>query len=186
MKKVCLLSILMSLAISTTVNAAEHRWGVMGSYWSPADVSDGFGPEVRFAFGMSDHILLDLRGSYFSDLNDPSMPNTTLEAMPLEGGLTITTDNNDTFDFYAGLGGGYYDISIKHNGHSYDTSSSGGFYAAIGTEIVFCYEQEYLDITKATIAIEAIYRNVTTESIPGMDDISLSGLGAKIGILLRW
>ncbi len=184
MKKSCLFGLLLAVALSTSANAAEHRWGAMASYWSTADAADGFGPEVRFAFGVSDHVLLDFRGSYFSTLSDAR--NTRLEVMPLEAGLTLTTDNNDTYDFYAGLGGGYYDVSIKRNGYSYDADATGGFYASVGMEIVLAYDLIYLDATKATLVLEATYRMVETEGAPGMGDLSLSGPGAKIGFLLRW
>jgi Outer membrane protein beta-barrel domain len=190
-------TIAMLLCMAATPPArAEFGFSIFGSYWEPDDTSDAGGGGLELAFPLSQRWDLDLRGSYFEELDpepldvlfdaDSPFRNAGLEVLPIELGLRFAlAPNAEVVRPYLGGGAGYYLLDSDFG----DVDDEGGWYGLFGLG--------FGDREGASFFVEAQYRKMeaTVEEDPdhpfdfeGFDDrvvLDLDGLGFNAGVTWR-
>ncbi len=181
---------------------ADHRWGLVGSYWDTSDADAGEGLGLRFSYHTSpdSHTMFDMRLSQFNDLADGSgvsgVSDVKLEVTPIEVGASIHSAANGPLDIYAGLGLGLYLMEgdfISDLGAKVDISADDeiGYYGLLGMEFTVAGENQGLQTSRVSLFVEAMYRvvdigRVSSGPITKPIDGSLDGVGVNFGILFHW
>jgi opacity protein-like surface antigen len=160
--------------------AAATEFSVGGAYWDTKDADQALGVTSKLGFG-----LLELRGSYFSDVTadtEPERRDFEISAIPLEAGLKWDFAEEERVNPYVGGGIGYYLLDTSRG----DIDDEVGWYAVGGVDIA----------TQAGFGInlEAIYRGIeaTVDNVGGDNDIrddvglDLDGLGLNAGLVWKF
>ena len=194
MKKIVLAGML--LISSLGIVQADNGWGIMASGWKPQDGKQSYGPGIKFQFEMTPGLVLDLRGTYFSDVSDQS--EIELKVIPFEGGLSFQLQPMDMINVYLGGGAGYYRMDGSYNEIGrpvvdFDPEDSIGYYANVAVEfLVTGSNVQSFGATYASLFIEAMYREISVDKASvnhttyAVQKATLSGLGVNVGIMLRW
>jgi hypothetical protein len=174
---------------------AEVGFSIFGSYWEPDDTSDTGGGGLEIAFPLSPRWDIDLRASYFEELDpeplqvlfdsDSPFRSRGLEVLPIELGLRFGLAPEAVVHPYIGGGAGYYLIDSDFG----DIDDEGGWYGLFGLG--------FGDPDGASFFVEAQYRKMeaTVEEDPddpfdfeGFDapvKLDLDGLGFNAGVTWR-
>jgi hypothetical protein len=187
-------AILVGFAAAPPAQAAVG-FSIFGSYWEPDETSDAGGGGLEIAFPLSPRWDIDLRASYFEELDpeplqvlfDADSPFRTrgVEVLPLELGLRFALAPDAVVRPYLGAGGGYYIIDSDFG----EIGDEGGWYGLFGLG--------FGDDEGASFFVEAQYRKMeaTVEEDPddpfdfeGFDPpvvLELDGLGFNAGVSWR-
>lgn len=172
---------------------ADHGWGLLLSYWGTQDASDGPGLGAKFSFELLPWVLWDFRGTWYEDLGSDGLE---LQVVPWETGISFVGSGSENFQYFGGLGGGYYSfdataIASPTQSTSLDLDSEIGFYGNAGIEYTVSRQVESIGAKRATVFLEFMYRavevkqlNVAGTSVRG--NLSLAGPSANLGFMLRW
>ena len=174
---------------------AEFGFSIFGSYWEPDDTSDAGGGGLELAFPLGSRVDLDLRASYFEELDpepldelfDSDSPFRTagLEVLPVELGFRFNLAPDAAVHPYIGAGAGYYFLDSDFG----DVDDEGGWFGLFGLG--------FGDSEGASFFVEAQYRKMeaTVEEDPdnpfdfeGFDDevvLDLDGVGFNAGVTWR-
>ena len=176
----------------------HNEWGVMASYWNTADADDGFGPGLKFSFGIAEGVQLELRGSYFDDLaKGEGDINVDLEVVPLEAGFALQRPVGTHTEFYGGGCIGYYrmDGSVSSPpgvAVNVNPENEFGYYLTTGVDFITNSSTASYGKTAAVLFAELMYRAVNANSVTvdgetlRVKDASLDGIGVNAGIMVRW
>lgn len=185
---------LCSLATASPARA-DLGFSIFGSYWEPDETSDAAGGGLELAFPLSPRWDIDLRGSYFEELDpeplqelfDSDSPFRTrgVKVLPVELGPRFNFVPDGAVRPYLGGGGGYYIIDSDFG----EIGDEGGWYALLGLG--------FGDPEGASFFIEGQYRKMeaTVEEDPddpfdfeGFDPpvvLELDGIGFNAGVTWR-
>lgn len=160
-----------ALLLSATLSYGYTGWGIYGSYWDTDEADSAGGAGVKVSIEMVPGVQMELRGTYFEDLD---ADGAGLEVLPLEAGLALVLPTANQVDFLAGGGLGYY---LMDGDGSPDNEV--GFYLTAGLE----WNLQPM----ASLFTEAMYRVVSANDA-GYDgqDADLDGLGVNAGLLIKW
>jgi hypothetical protein len=175
---------------------ADLGFSLFGSYWEPDDTSDAGGGGVELAFPLGERWDIDVRASYFEELDpepldvlfdaDSPFQEAGLEVLPIEIGLRFAlAPNAEVVRPYIGGGAGYYLLDSDFG----DVDDEGGWYALFGLG--------FGDREGASFFVEGQWRKMeaTVEEDPddpfdfeGFDEgvaLDLDGLGFNAGVTWR-
>jgi hypothetical protein len=137
---VAILAAASALALSTALAPPAHAIGfsIFGSYWDPDEANDVGGGGLEVSFPLSPRWEIDLRGSYYEELDpkplqvladtDSPFRNRGFELTPIELGARFDFRPDAPVRPYIGGGGSYY-IVDSHFGNVDDES---GWYGLLG------------------------------------------------------
>jgi hypothetical protein len=183
------------LCFASAPAQADVGFSLFGSYWEPDDTSDTAGGGLAVSFPISPRWDVDLRASYFEELDpeplqvlfDSDSPFRTrgLEVLPLEIGLRFGFAPDAAVHPYIGGGAGYYLIDSDFG----EIDDEGGWYGLFGLG--------FGNPDATSFFVEAQYRKMeaTVEEDPddpfdfeGFDErvkLDLDGLGFNAGVIFR-
>ena len=176
---------------------AAFGFSIYGSYWEPDDAGDTAGGGLELAFPLSPRVDIDLRGSYFEELDpeplqvlfdsDSPFRNAGLEVLPIELGIRFNLAPKLTaVQPYIGGGAGYYLLDSDFG----DVDDEGGWFGVLGLG--------FGDREGASFFVEGQYRRIeaTVEEDPdnpfdfeGFDrnvKLDLDGIGINAGVTWRF
>ena len=181
---------------STPAARAELGFSLYGSYWEPDDTSDAGGGGIELLFPISPRWDVDLRASYFEELDaepldqlgDAESPfqEHGLEVLPLELGLRFAFAPDAAVRPYIGGGAGYYVLDSDFG----VVDDEAGWYGILGLG--------FGNREGASFFVEAQYRKMeaTVEEDPsdpfdfeGFDEgvaLDLDGVGFNAGVTWRF
>ena len=188
-------ALLLGLAMAPTAGA-DVGFSIYGSYWEPDETSDAGGGGLEIAFPLNQHFDIDLRASYFEELDpeplqelfDSDSPFQTrgVEVLPIELGVRFNFAPDAAVRPYIGAGGGYYLIDSDFG----EIGDEGGWYGILGLG--------FGNREGASFFVEGQYRKMeaTVEEDPddpfdfeGFDPpvvLELDGFGANAGVMWRF
>ena len=179
MKKILLSAIVLALTVLTA--GAENGWGLHAAYWDTEDLSDQAGVGATISIEMIPSVLMNIRGSYFDGFGDENQGDVDLQVIPLELGLLVCQPLVEKLNVYAGGGIGYYFMDADR----VDVDDEVGSFLNAGFELKGAEKKEVVyGQTHLGLFAEAIYRFVEADA--GSADFSLDGLGANVGLMIRW
>lgn len=179
-----------ALWLAGSLTAMAGGLGAYGSYWSTKDADAGFGGGGKLQFMLGDIIGLEIRGSYFPDLNEEeSLFKYELEVIPAEADLILAIPLGDLLRVYGGGGAGYYFIDAKIKGQGLDekvnVDDQLGWFAVGGLQVQLTEAFALFGEGKYT-GIKAKFKGDDVEEITDDVDMHLDGFGANVGLLLTW
>lgn len=144
------------------------------SYWSPDNGKSNTGIGLKETMPiLGPNIELEGRLSYFSDLGNNS--TSSLEAIPLEVGLSANLTGGGAFNPFANVGMGYYWLDASRG----TVGNEWGMYMGAGLEVMF--------LQSMAIVGEVVYRNVgDVHHSSSNSNISLDGLVMNLGVSFRF
>jgi hypothetical protein len=161
--------VLAAFALATGAQA-YNGWGIFASYWNTSDAGDGFGPGLKISAEMVPGVQLELRGSYFSSLED-EVSAADIEVIPLEAGLALTGGAGTGVTLLAGAGAGYCLVD------------------AVGADDEVSYYfvggAEWSVRPNAALFAEIKYTVLEVDGL-SPEKTDLTGPGASAGLLIRW
>lgn len=179
MKKV-IISMAVLVVMGLTAGA-ENGWGLHAAYWDTEDLSDQAGVGATLSIEMIPSVLMNIRGSYFDGFGDENTGDVDLQVIPLELGLAVYQPLAEKLNVYAGGGIGYYFMDAD----GVDVDDEVGSFVNAGFELKGAEKKEVVyGQTHLGLFAEAIYRFVEADA--GSADFSLDGLGANVGLMIRW
>ncbi len=194
-----LLAAPVAMAQKPVWQTGHNAWGVMASYWDSADASESFGGGLKFSFGLTEDVQLELRGTHFGDFGESAEGvDVDLEVTPLEAGMALQRALAGPFELFVGGGLGYYlmdsDVSapagVLVGGGAGDEL---GFYLTTGIEWLTSTSTASYGKTEAVLFAELMYRFVNADDIrvEGGDTVrlrsaDLDGIGVNAGLMIRW
>src|SRR5262245_49052344 len=117
---------------------ADFGFTIFGAWWGPDETSDVGGGGIEFAFPFSERWELNLRGSYYEELDpeplqdlfdtDSPFRDRGVEVLPIELGLRFELAPDAPVHPYIGGGGGYYIIDSSFG----EIGDEGGWYGLFG------------------------------------------------------
>lgn len=195
MKKTLCLFVVTALCYAGS--AAAQGFALYGAYWDTDKAEEGFGPGASLSFGRT--WALDLRASYFQELNNHALDNlfdddevfrdNGISVLPLEVGVRYTFQPDSRVSPHLGGGIGYYILDSELG----DPKDEAGYYLTVGST--------FGDSRGPSFYIEGIYRKaegtveVDPEDLGDLGDIEfngaevdldLDGFGVNAGLVWRW
>lgn len=159
------------LLLSASLSYGYNAWGLYASYWDTSDADSAGGAGIKVLAEMVPGVQLELRGTYFEDLERDGLD---VEVLPVEAGLALEVPLADDVGLLAGGGLGYY--LMDGDG---DPDNEIGFYLASGLE--------WTIRSNAALFGELMYRVVSADDVgPDGEDADLDGLGINVGLLIKW
>ena len=159
--------------------------GLFVSQWSPDEADDSIGGGAKLTLDMGKALALELRGTYYEDLDDDD--DAELQAIPVEAGLRINIPLAENGIVLYGAGGvGWYFLDAEVADVDVEVDDEVGWYAGGGLEIKLT--------NGLALFAEALYRGVeataTADDPEELEDISedadLSGLTLNGGLVLTF
>jgi len=188
----------LALGLTVGVSAqADSGWGFYGSYWEPADVSGAFGVGGGISMEMIPNLRLDIRATSFSNLEKENAAGTSsLDVVPLEAIFLVVAPLAGRWGVYGGGGIGYYFISGDFSPNEGEGNVAvepdneiGGIILA-GTEFNVVDNQRLRGSSRTTLFAEVTGRFVEANHAMvksgSTDNADLSGVGANVGLMVRW
>lgn len=186
------------LALAAAAPAAAGGVSLYGAWWETEEAGDALGAGIRVGFGIVPALDLDLRATYYEEVEpdfldviregeDPRVAG--FEVLPVDVGLRLGIGRRRAgLRPYLGAGGTYYKIE----GDVGDVDDEVGYYALFGLELG--------DERGPRFFVEADYRTVeatVTEDVddpidlPDLDledgvDLDLGGVGVNLGLAWSW
>ena len=167
MKRFSVVLVVMMLCTSG-VAWGYNGWGLFAAYWDAKDADEGYGAGLKISAEMVEGVQLELRGTFFNDLEDEA----DAEVIPLEVGLALSHAASETVDIYGGGGFGYHLVDADEG----DPDDEVGFYLVAGAD----WNLKEM----ASLFGEILYRDVDIDV--GPSDVDLSGVGVNLGVLIKW
>ncbi|MEM7479847.1 MAG: outer membrane beta-barrel protein [Acidobacteriota bacterium] len=192
MKKTLLIALTALVGLSFVSLPAEAGGiSIYGSYWDTEDTGENLGAGIRFGFGLTQAVDIDLRVTYYEetaddpfdlilDGEDPTLDNG-IQVVPVEAGLRFNLGRPSGLRPYLGAGVSYYLLETDVG----ELDDEGGYYGVFGFEIG--------DESGGRFFAEAMYRTVEAtvefdrDDFPDVEidedqfDVDLGGLAVNAG-----
>jgi hypothetical protein len=161
---IAILAAVTALALAGALPSPAHAIGfsIFGSYWEPSDTNDVGGGGLEIAFPVSPRWEIDLRGSYFEELDpeplqvladaDSPFRHRGLELTPIDIGARFDFKPDSPIRPYLGGGGSYYIVDSDFG----NIDDESGWYGVLGLGFgkkegtSFFVEGQYRDV-EATV-----------------------------------
>lgn len=181
-----------AIVLTAGTAGADHGWGILASYWGTSDASDGPGIGGKLSWELLPWVLWDMRGTWYEDLGEDPYE---LQVIPWETGVSFVGNSEGDFQYFAGLGGGYYVFDMNYveqvgGATSLNPDNEVGLYGNAGIEYTVSRNVESIQAKRATLFLELMYRSVSVTQLnigPTIaGDLSLDGPSVNFGFMLRW
>jgi hypothetical protein len=193
-----LAAVVTALALAAPASAGDIS--LFGAYWDTDAAGDAAGGGIGIGFPFNETLALELRATYFEELEDDPLENAFdsddpvfqeagIQATPIDVGLRINFGPADSgFRPYIAGGGSYFLLDSDFG----EISDEVGYYAALGAEIG--------DGEGAQFFVEGLWRKATAEieldpdDLDDIDDLEVQdhasfdvdGLGLNLGARWKW
>jgi len=190
-----------ALGLAAVVTArADSGWGFYGSYWDAGDLADTYGAGGDISMEMIPNVRLDVRCTVFSNVNlENAAGKSSLDITPLDAMLLVVIPAGERWNVYGGGGISYYFVSADFTPNpgvanvAVDSDDEIGGLALVGAEFNVVNNKRLAGSTRTTLFTEVTGRFleannavVTSATAPAADDASLNGVGANVGLMIRW
>ena len=155
-----LLTLIVVLAVVTSMAGEAKCLGIFGSYWNGEDIDNGYGLGVKHKFQIIPIFAIDARASWLSFSDD----SADLNLYPLEATALAKLGM-----FYGGVGAGYYIFE----GKDVDFDNAAGGYILAGIQIAL-----------GGLGAFGELKYTWVESKVDDDTVDASGVGVNLGVLL--
>ena len=184
-------------ALTLASPAWAGDFSLFGSYWDTDIAGDAAGGGISAAFPFNDMFGVEMRATYFEELNDDPLgaafdsdeevfQDKGIQALPLDLGLRITFAPQSHFRPYVAGGGTYFLLDSDFG----NINDEVGWYAAAGAE--------FGDPEGANFFAEGLWRKASArieldpDEIDDIDDLNvedhanfdIDGFGLNLGV--RW
>ena len=205
MSKSRIFPLALSLALVLLAPAASFAAGftLFGSYWDTDQLGDTAGAGIVFGIPVGGNFDLDLRASYYEELEDQSfdaflddvfdddrnpLVANSLEVTPLEIGLKYNFNPGEVVNFYLGGGGGYYLLDNSR----FDVDDEFGYYAVVGFTAgdpdgtAFVLEGVYRKVEGSVVNDPSSLDDVDDLDFNNAVDVDLDGIALNAGVIFRF
>jgi hypothetical protein len=198
MRKVPFLLSLTAAAAITAAPGVAGDFSLFGAYWDTDVAGDTAGGGIKFGIPLGERFTLDIRGTYFEEIeddpfsaifdsDDPVFQEAGIQAIPVDLGVSYTfVDSSAAFRPY--ITGGISYILLDSDFGEIDDET--GWFAGVGAE--------FGDDIGPRFFVEGIYRkaeaevNLDPDDLDDLDDIDIDDNatfdidGASVNAGIRW
>ena len=197
MKNLTLAFALFALVAASTAPARAADFSLFGSYWDTDVAGRAGGGGIALGLPFNDTFAVELRATYFEELNDNTLHNIFhsgdpvfqdkgIQALPLDAGVRIRFAPGSTFRPQIGGGLTYYFLDSDFG----EISDEVGYYASVGATVgddegaQFFFEGLWRQ-TSAHVKIDPEhFDDIDDINVDDRADFDLDGFAANVGV--RW